>query len=392
MSKPTHFLMNASPILPVPITATVLPVTSSPRNGMYGCQYPHWFSRVRCSAAHIFRASVPIMKNANSAVASVSTSAVCVNGTLYRFASARLMLSNPTAICATTFSFPFPASNTSASIWSRNVVISPSTPDRTLSRITLFGGASGCGYTSTSYPRVRSKSMASPISQVANTRNFFSMTRTFFLQDLADAIRACTHGRPCNNHTRRKHWKGSEEHQRGINGGPVGPTTDRLRVPSTSFSFARHLAASEQPTALIPSPAPQAFQDPVRSRSGGSDPSVASSLPHSQNTLDEAYAVFCCRLSIWQSHTDSRMVRLNSVPQSENVVGVAAMARPQCGHIGWIPDRKVCFSKKSRMERRTTCCLSEEKLICTFTSPGLVCGIMRLPPWAEPWSDCVVFS
>src|SRR5579864_3647109 len=132
------------------------------------------------------------------------------------------MLSNPTAICATTFSFPFPASNTSASIWSRNVVISPSTPDRTLSRITLFGGASGCGYTSTSYPRVRSKSIASPMSQVANTRNFFSMTRTFFLQDLADAIRACTHCRPCNNHTRRKHWKGNEEHQRSINGGPRG--------------------------------------------------------------------------------------------------------------------------------------------------------------------------
>ena len=33
-------------------------------------------SRVRCSAVHNFRANAPIMKNANSAVASVSTSAV----------------------------------------------------------------------------------------------------------------------------------------------------------------------------------------------------------------------------------------------------------------------------------------------------------------------------
>jgi len=46
------------------------------------------FSRVRCSALHIFRASDPIMKKANSAVASVSTSAVCVKGTLYLLASA----------------------------------------------------------------------------------------------------------------------------------------------------------------------------------------------------------------------------------------------------------------------------------------------------------------
>ena len=38
------------------------------------------------------------MKKANSAVASVRTSAVLVNGILYLLASARLMLSNPTAI------------------------------------------------------------------------------------------------------------------------------------------------------------------------------------------------------------------------------------------------------------------------------------------------------
>src|SRR5215470_18081736 len=188
MSKPTHFLMNASPIRPVPITATVLPVTSSPKNGKYGCQNPHLFSRVRCSACHIFRASSPIMKKANSAVASVSTSAVCVNGILYRFASARLMLSKPTANWATTFSVPFPAPNTSASIGSRKLVISPSIPELTFSRISFFGGASGCGYSSTSYSRFRNKSSASPISQVANTRNLLPIDKNVSLRKSCSGV------------------------------------------------------------------------------------------------------------------------------------------------------------------------------------------------------------
>ena len=42
----------ARPIRPVPMIAMVLPVTSSPRKGRYGCQKPHLFSRVRCSAVH----------------------------------------------------------------------------------------------------------------------------------------------------------------------------------------------------------------------------------------------------------------------------------------------------------------------------------------------------
>src|SRR5580704_1697039 len=175
MSNPEHFLISASPMRPVPITAIVLQVTSSPRKGRYGCQYPHLFSRVRCSAGHIFRASDANRKKANSAVASVNTSAVFVNGTLERLASARLILSKPTAYCATTFSVPLPASKTSASIGSRKVVISPSIPDFTFSTMRLLGGGSGLGYTSTSYPRLRSNSIDSPISQVAKTRNFLLM-------------------------------------------------------------------------------------------------------------------------------------------------------------------------------------------------------------------------
>src|SRR5207244_2336335 len=76
----------------------------------------------------VLRASVPTMENPNSGVSSVRTSGVFVNGTLYLLASARLMLSKPTAICATTFNVPFPASKTSASIGSRSVVIKPSMP------------------------------------------------------------------------------------------------------------------------------------------------------------------------------------------------------------------------------------------------------------------------
>ena len=90
------------------------------------------------------------MKNANSAVASVSTSAVFVNGILYLLASARLMLSKPTAICATILSEPFPASKTSASIGSRSVVINASMPLFTFSMINFFGGASGPGKTANS--------------------------------------------------------------------------------------------------------------------------------------------------------------------------------------------------------------------------------------------------
>src|SRR5271170_6332889 len=86
------------------------------------------------------------------------------------------MLSNPTANCATTFSVFLPASKTSASMGSRSVVIKPSMPDFTLSTIRLFGGATGSGYTSTLYPRLRSRSSASPISQVAKTRKFLFMS------------------------------------------------------------------------------------------------------------------------------------------------------------------------------------------------------------------------
>ena len=150
MSKPEHFLIIARPMRPVPIMAMVLPVTSSPRNGRNGCHDGHFCSRTRRSLCHILRASIPIIKNANSAVASVSTSAVFVNGTLYLFASARLMLSKPTAIWATTFNVPFPASKTSASIGSRSVVINPSMPPFTFSMIIFFGGASGPWKTSSS--------------------------------------------------------------------------------------------------------------------------------------------------------------------------------------------------------------------------------------------------
>ena len=173
MSNPEHFLIIARPIRPVPMTAMVLPVTSSPRNGRKGCQDGHFCSRTSRSLCHILRASMPIMKNANSAVASVRTSAVFVNGTLYLFASARLMLSKPTAICATIFNVPFPASKTSALIGSRSVVINPSMPLFTFSMINFFGGASGPSNTSRSYPRSRNRfSAASPMRDVAKTRNF----------------------------------------------------------------------------------------------------------------------------------------------------------------------------------------------------------------------------
>src|SRR2546425_4942385 len=47
MSKPTAFLIKACPIRPVPMTAAVLAVTSSPRKGRYGCQAVHRFSLTR---------------------------------------------------------------------------------------------------------------------------------------------------------------------------------------------------------------------------------------------------------------------------------------------------------------------------------------------------------
>src|SRR5207244_13227913 len=91
MSKPEHFLIIANPMRPVPMIAMVLLVTSSPRNGRNGCHEGHFCSRTRRSLRHILRANIPIMKKANSAVASVSTSAVLVNGILYLFAYAWLV-------------------------------------------------------------------------------------------------------------------------------------------------------------------------------------------------------------------------------------------------------------------------------------------------------------
>src|SRR4030095_13913653 len=101
MSNPEHFLIIAKPMRPVPMMAMVLPVTSSPRKGRNGCHEGHFCSRTRRSLAYILRASMPSMRKANSAVASVSTSAVCVTGTLYLLASARSMLCKPTALCPT---------------------------------------------------------------------------------------------------------------------------------------------------------------------------------------------------------------------------------------------------------------------------------------------------
>src|SRR5205814_9727378 len=110
------FLMIARPMRPVPTMPIILPVTSSPRNGRNGCHDGHLCSRTSRSLCHIFLVSMPIMKNANSAVASVSTSDVLVNGIFYLFASARLKLSNPTTICATTFSLLLPYSHSYATL------------------------------------------------------------------------------------------------------------------------------------------------------------------------------------------------------------------------------------------------------------------------------------
>src|SRR5262249_45459098 len=66
MSKPRHFLMSASPIRPVPITAMVLPEISSPRKGKNGCQAPHFCSRTIFSLSHRRRASAPIIRKVNS--------------------------------------------------------------------------------------------------------------------------------------------------------------------------------------------------------------------------------------------------------------------------------------------------------------------------------------
>ena len=78
MSKPLHFFAIACPMRPMPMMAIVLPVISSPKNGRYGCQNPHRFSRTSLSAVHSRRDNAASAKNANSAVASVSTSGVCV--------------------------------------------------------------------------------------------------------------------------------------------------------------------------------------------------------------------------------------------------------------------------------------------------------------------------
>jgi len=49
MSKPTAFLMKLLPMRSVPMTATVLLVTSSPSHGRYGCHVDHVCSRIICS-------------------------------------------------------------------------------------------------------------------------------------------------------------------------------------------------------------------------------------------------------------------------------------------------------------------------------------------------------
>ena len=140
MSKPTAFLTKLLPMRPVPITATVLPVTSSPSQGWYGCHVDQVCSRTICSEGQVLRATAPMIRKANSAVASVSTSAVWLNGILCSLAAARSMLSKPTASWATIFRpAALPAANTSRSMGSRRVVISASMPLRTFSRIRLFG-------------------------------------------------------------------------------------------------------------------------------------------------------------------------------------------------------------------------------------------------------------
>ena len=83
------------------------------------------------------------MKNAYSAVASVSTSGVWVNGILWRLAAARSMLSKPTAIWATILRLAAaPAESTSSSIVSRSVVMRASMPPFTRLTISVFGGGS----------------------------------------------------------------------------------------------------------------------------------------------------------------------------------------------------------------------------------------------------------
>ena len=135
--------MKLLPMRPVPITATVLPVISSPSHGWYGCQVDHFFSRTICSEGKVLRATQPMIRNANSAVASVKTSAVWLNGIWWTLAAARSTLSKPTASWATTFRpAAFPAAKTSPSILSRSVVIRASIPERTFSRISSFGGGS----------------------------------------------------------------------------------------------------------------------------------------------------------------------------------------------------------------------------------------------------------
>ncbi len=81
------------------------------------------------------------MKKAYSAVASVRTSGVWVNGIRWRLAAARSMLSTPTAIWETTRSpEAAPAARISSSIGSRRVVMRATMPERTFSRTSGFGG------------------------------------------------------------------------------------------------------------------------------------------------------------------------------------------------------------------------------------------------------------
>ena len=74
-----------------------------PARDAYGCQVDQVCSRTICSDGQVLRATAPMMRNANSAVASVSTSGVWLKGIRWRLAAARSMLSTPTASWATSF-------------------------------------------------------------------------------------------------------------------------------------------------------------------------------------------------------------------------------------------------------------------------------------------------
>ncbi len=108
MSNPKHFFIIASPMRPVPMMAMVLPVTSSPRNGKYGCHAPHFCSLHQPLALpQLARQAAHDEKSELGGRFREHVGACCVKGMWYRLASARLMLSKPTASCATTFKRAF---------------------------------------------------------------------------------------------------------------------------------------------------------------------------------------------------------------------------------------------------------------------------------------------